>query len=137
MWVLIAISLVLLVLGFVKGFPATVAEDNGTVDLLLNWAYIILGLAVACVIIVGIVIAAINDPKSLVKLLVGLVAIAAVCFVVYLLSKSSVPLGYHGEIPSDGTLKLVDTVLNLTYLSGALAILSIVVGEIIGAIRNK
>ena len=137
MWALIAISLVLLVLGFVKGFPDTVAEDNGTVDLLLNWAYVILGLAVACVIIVGIVIAAINDPKSLVKLLIGLVGVAVVCFVVYLLSAGAVPQGFHGEIPSAGTLKLVDTALNLTYLAGALAIVSIVIGEIIGAVRNK
>ena len=88
MWALIAVSVVLLVLGFTKGFPATVAEDNGAVDPLLNWAYIMFGLAVACVIIVGLIVAAMNDPKSLIKLIIGLVVVAAICFVVYLVSRA-------------------------------------------------
>lgn len=137
MWALIAVSVVLLVLGFTKGFPATVAEDNGAVDPLLNWAYIMFGLAVACVIIVGLIVAAMNDPKSLIKLLIGLIVVAAICFVVYLVSPGVLPQGFHGEIPSDGTLKLTDTIMNLTCLAGGLAILAIVFGEIFGAVRNK
>ena len=137
MWVLIAISVVLLVMGFTKGFPATVADDNGTVDPLLNWAYIMFGIAVACVILVGLVVGVMNDPKSLIKLLIGLVVIGAICFVVYLMSPGAVPQGFHGEIPSSGTLKLTDTIMNLTCLAGGLAVLAIVVGEIISAVRTK
>jgi hypothetical protein len=137
MWVLIAISVVLLVMGFTKGFPATVADDNGTVDPLLNWAYIMFGIAVACVILVGLVVGVMNDPKSLIKLLIGLVVIGAICLVVYLISPGAVPQGFHGEIPSAGTLKLTDTIMNLTCLAGGLAILAIICGEIISAVRNK
>ncbi|MBQ2109273.1 MAG: hypothetical protein II476_04660 [Bacteroidales bacterium] len=139
-WIMLAISVValgLLVWGFVKGFPANVAEDNGTVDPLLNWGYVVIGIALFCVIVVGTIVSAINNPKSLVKLGIVLVAIAAVCFVVYLLSPGNEALNLTIEkLPSATTLKLTDTVLNLTYLSGALAILAIVFGEIWGAVRK-
>ena len=125
MWVLILVSVVILALGFVKGYPDSPAMDNGTVDPLLYWAYAMLGIALACVVVVGIVIAAMNNPKSLIKLLAGVVAIAAVCFVVYLVSAGA------------PALNLTDTVLNLTYLTGGLAILAIVFGEILGTVRNK
>ena len=139
-WIMLAIIVValgLLVWGFVKGFPANVAEDNGTVDPLLNWGYVVIGIALFCVIVVGTIVSAINNPKSLVKLGIVLVAIAAVCFVVYLLSPGNEALNLTIEkLPSATTLKLTDTVLNLTYLSGALAILAIVFGEIWGAVRK-
>ncbi len=136
---MLAISVValgLLVWGFVKGFPANVAEDNGTVDPLLNWGYVVIGIALFCVIVVGTIVSAINNPKSLVKLGIVLAAIAAVCFVVYLLSPGNEALNLTVDQPSATTLKLTDTVLNLTYLSGALAILAIVFGEIWGAVRK-
>ncbi|MBR5954912.1 MAG: hypothetical protein IK022_00025 [Bacteroidales bacterium] len=138
-WIMLAISVValgLLVWGFVKGFPANVAEDNGTVDPLLNWGYVVIGIALFCVIVVGTIVSAINNPKSLVKLGIVLAAIAAVCFVVYLLSPGNEALNLTVDQPSATTLKLTDTVLNLTYLSGALAILAIVFGEIWGAVRK-
>ena len=138
-WIMLAISVValgLLVWGFVKGFPANVAEDNGTVDPLLNWGYVVIGIALFCVIVVGTLVSAINNPKSLVKLGIVLAAIAAVCFVVYLLSPGNEALNLTVDQPSATTLKLTDTVLNLTYLSGALAILAIVFGEIWGAVRK-
>ena len=78
-----------------------------------------------------------NNPKSLIKLLAGVVAIAAVCFVVYLVSAGAPALNLTTEQPSATTLKLTDTVLNLTYLTGGLAILAIVFGEILGTVRNK
>ena len=137
MWVLILVSVVILALGFVTGYPDSPAMDNGTVDPLLYWAYAMLGIALACVVVVGIVIAAMNNPKSLIKLLAGVVAIAAVCFVVYLVSAGAPALNLTTEQPSATTLKLTDTVLNLTYLTGGLAILAIVFGEILGTVRNK
>lgn len=137
MWVLIIISLVILVFGFVKGFPGSPATDNGTVDPLLYWAYAMVGITLACVVVVGIIIAAMNNPKSLIKLGIGIVAVAVVCFVVYSVSAGEPAMGLTDEQPSHGVLKLTDTVLNLTYLAGVVAIVSIVFGEILGAIRTK
>ena len=131
---LIAVSVILLVLGFVKGFEA---NDGRGVENLLRWAYVLLGLAVFAAIIVSAVVSFINNPKSVVKLLIGLVAVAAVCFVVYLVSKGNPAVGLTVDQPSASTLKLTDTILNLTYLVGGVAIASIIVGEVISAIRNK
>ncbi len=138
MWVLIAVSVVILLFGFIKGYPSSPAEnDYGTVDSLLYWAYAMVGITIFCVVVVGIIIAAMNNPKSLVKLGVGLVAIAAVVLVVYLVSAGDPAVGLSMDQPSAGTLKLTDTVLNLTYLTGALAVLAIVFGEILAVIRNR
>jgi hypothetical protein len=135
--VLIVISVALLVWGWVKGYPATVADDNGTVDPLLFWAYIMVGIALFCILVVGLFIAIKNNPKVLVKYGLVLIGIAALCLVCYLLAKGAPAVGLTTEQPSAGILKLTDTILNLTYITGAVAILSIIFGEIIRAIRNK
>ena len=131
---LIVVSVILLVLGFVKGFEA---NDGRGVENLLRWAYVMLGIAICAAIIVSAIVGFINNPKSIIKLLIGLVAVAAVCFVVYLVSKGNPAVGLTVDQPSASTLKLTDTILNLTYLVGGVAIASIVVGEVISAIRNK
>ena len=131
---LIVVSVVLLVLGFVKGFEA---NDGKAVENLLRWGYVMLGIAVFAAIIVSAVVGFINNPKSIVKLLIGLVAVAAVCFVVYLVSKGNPAVGLTVDQPSASTLKLTDTILNLTYLVGGVAIASIILGEVISAIRNR
>ena len=135
MLALVVISVVLLVWGFLTGFEA---NDGRAVEVLLWWAYIILGIAVAAVVIFGLIIAAKNDPKSLVRLGIGLLAIAAICFVAYLFAPGKMPLQWtNAKVPSASELKLTDTILNLTYFTGALAIISIIVGEIVMAIRSK
>ena len=135
--VLIVISVALLVWGWVKGYPAQVADDNGTVDPLLFWAYIMVGIALFCILIVGLFLAIKNNPKVLVKYGLVLVGIAALCFVCYMFAKGAPAVGLTTDQPSAGTLKLTDTILNLTYITGAAAIVSILVGEIVMAIRNK
>ena len=54
-WVLMIISIAVVVWGSVVGYPKTVAADNGTVDPLLYWTYIMIGLALCAVIIVGLI----------------------------------------------------------------------------------
>ena len=135
MLVLVIISVALLVWGFLAGFES---NDGRAVEVLLWWAYIILGIAVAAVVIFGLIISAKNDPKSLVRLGIGLLAIAAICFVAYLFAPGKMPLQWtNAKVPSASELKLTDTILNLTYFTGALAIISIIVGEIVMAIRSK
>ncbi len=135
--ILIIISVAILVWGWVKGYPAQVADDNGTVDPLLFWAYIMVGIALFCILIVGLFLAIKNNPKVLVKYGLVLVGIAALCLVCYMLAKGAPAVGLTTDQPSAGTLKLTDTILNLTYITGAAAIVSILVGEIVMAIRNK
>ena len=130
---MIVISVALLVWGFAVGF-----ESNGgqAVDVLFYWAYIMIAFAAIAVIALGLIIGFKNNPKSIVKLLLGLVAVAAVCFVVYLISPGKPAMGMV-EQPDQSTLRLTDTILNLTYIAGVAAILSIIAGEIYRSIRDK
>ena len=133
MIVLILISVAILVWGFIKGF---VSNDGQAVDLLLYWAYIMVAIAVICCIVIGLIISIKNDPKSLVKLGLILVCAAVLCLVAYLLAPGNFAMGREG-MDSALTLKLTDTILNLTYICGGAAVLAIIVGEIRMAIVNK
>ena len=134
MLVLILISVALLVLGFVSGFEA---NDGKAVETLLWWAYIMIGLAVVSCIVVGLIISVSNNPKSLVKYGLVLAGAAVLCLISYVLAKGNPAIGLTTEQPSALTLKLTDALLILTAIAGVGAILSIIVGEVVMAFRNK
>ena len=133
-WALLIISVVLLLVAFPK-FGG--AGEEGAVTMLLGWAYAMLALALVSVICVGLYVTATTNPKSLIKIGIVLVGVVVVVLVAYLLASGSQPLAYNGPTPSDSDLKLTDTVLNLAYGFGAAAILAIIVGEVMSAVRNK
>ena len=136
--VLIVLSVAVLLWGMIKGYPATVAADNGTVDPLLYWAYIVLGIALVSVICVGLYVTATTNPKGLIKIGIAVVAAAALFGVCYLLASGAPAIGYSGATPPTATeLKMTDTILNLAYLVGGATILSIIFAEVFIAIRNK
>lgn len=136
MLVLIFVSVGLLVWGSVVGFTA---KDGQAVDVLFYWAYVMVGLAVASWVLVGLVLMAKNNPKSLIKVGIVLVAAAALAFVAYLLAPGNPAVGRENVSPADtlATLKLTDTVLNLTYFASAAAVVAIIIGEIRLAIINR
>ena len=131
--VLFVVGVVLSFLGFAVGFEKA---GNAPVDVMLYCAYAYALVAVLAVVLGVVVIGGINNPKSLLKLGIGLVAIAAIVAGAYLLAPGTPAVGYLGEPVSDGTLKLTDTVLNLTYLLFGGALLALVAGWIIGATRK-
>ena len=135
-WILVAlfiVGIVFSVYGFIVGF-----ETNGSapVDNLLYCTYAFAGIALLAVLFGVVVIGGINNPKSLLKLALGLVAIAAIVAVAYVLAPGTPAVGYLGDPVTDQTLKLTDTVLNLTYLTFGASILALVVGWIVGATRK-
>ena len=136
MLVLILVSVGLLVWGSVVGFTA---NDGQAVDVLFYWAYVMVGLAVASWVLVGLVLMAKNNPKSLIKVGIVLVVAAALAFVAYLLAPGNPAVGRENISPADtlATLTLTDTVLNLTYFAGAAAVVAIIIGEIRLAIINR
>lgn len=136
MLVLILVSVGLLVWGSVVGFTT---NDGQAVDVLFYWAYVMVGLAVASWVLVGLVLMAKNNPKSLIKVGIVLVVAAALAFVAYLLAPGDPAVGRENISPADtlATLKLTDTVLNLTYFAGAAAVVAIIIGEIRLAIINR
>ena len=135
-WLLVAlfiVGIVFSVYGFIVGFDT---NGNAPVDNILYCTYAFAGIAVLAVVFGVVVIGGINNPKNLLKLLGGLVVIAAIVAVAYVLAPGTPAVGYLGEPVSDGTLKLTDTVLNLTYFSFGAAVLALVVGWIVGATRK-
>ena len=128
-WILVAlfiVGIVFSVYGFLVGFES---NGNAPVDNLLYCTYAYAIIAILAVVFGVVVIGGINNPKTLLKLGAGLVAIAAVVAVAYVLAPGTPAVGYLGEPVSDATLKLTDTVLNLTYLLCGGALLALVVGD--------
>ena len=136
LWVLMILSVAVLLWGMIKGYPATVAEDNGTVDPLLYWAYIVLGIALVSVICVGLYVTATTNPKGLIKIGIAVLAAAVLFGICYLLA-SGAPAINCTKPTTPSELKMTDTILNLAYIVGGAAILSIIAGEVFMAIRNK
>ena len=135
-WILVAlfiVGVVFSVYGFIVGFET---NGNAPVDMLLYCTYAFALTAVAAVLLGVLVIGGINNPKSLLKILLGLVVVGGIAAVAYVLAPGTPAVGYLGEPVSDGTLKLTDTILNLTYLTFGASILALVVGWIVGATRK-
>ena len=134
-WALLLISVVLAVWAFTQ-FNGS--GEGAAVETMLYWAYAMLILALIAVLCVGLYVTANNDPKSLVRIGIAIAAAAGLCLVAYLLASGKPALGFTGTTPpTAGELKLTDTVLNLTYILGAGAIVAIIAGEIISGILNK
>ena len=135
-WILVAlfiVGIVFSVYGFVVGFES---NGNAPVDNILYCTYAFAAVALLAVVFGVVVIGGINNPKSLLKMLLGLVVIGGIAAVAYVLAPGTPAVGYLGEPVSDGTLKLTDTVLNLTYFTFGASILALVVGWIVGAVRK-
>ena len=135
-WFLLALFIVGAVFsfyGFAVGFDT---NGDAAVDNMLYCAYIYAGIALAAVVLGVVVIGGINNPKTLLKLFAGLVVVAAIIAGAYFLAPGTPAVGYLGEPVSDMTLKLTDTMLNLTYLLCGGAVLSLIVGAIVSAVRK-
>ena len=131
--ILFVVGIVFSFYGFAVGFET---NGNAPVDNILYCAYAFAAIAILAVVIGVVVIGGINNPKSLLKLVLGLVVIAGVVAVAYVLAPGTPAVGYIGpEVPA-GTLKLTDTILNLTYLLFGASLLSLVIGWVVGATRK-
>ena len=135
-WVLVLLFVVGAVISFFGFFTGFEMNGNIPVDVLLYCAYAYALITILAVVFGVVVIGGINNPKSLLKLGLGLVAIAAIVAGAYFLAPGTPAVGYLGEPVSDGALKLTDTVLNLTYLLFGGSIVALIAGWIIGATRK-
>ena len=136
MVVLILISVAILVWGFSAGFATPDKVALPATNVLLTWAAIMIGIALFCWIVIGLIISVKNDPKSIVKMGIALVGIAVVCLLAYLLAKGD-PVPGAAVTATSAELKLTDTILNLSLIAAVGAIAAIIVGEIRLAISNK
>ena len=134
-WALLLVSVGLAVWAFTR-FGGS--GEGAAVETLLYWAYAMLIIALVAVLCIGLYISATTNPKSLVRIGIAIAAAAVLCLIAYFLASGKPALGFTGATPpTAGELKLTDTVLNLTYILGAGAIVAIIAGEIISGILNK
>ena len=131
--VLFVVGIVFSFYGFAVGFES---NGNAPVDNILYCAYAFALITILAVLFGVVVIGGMNNPKSLLKLFAGLVVIVAVVAAAYVLAPGTPAVGYLGEPVSDGTLKLTDTILNLTYFLFGGSILALIVGWVVGATRK-
>ncbi len=134
--VLIVLSVGVLLFGMIKGYPESGSPDNGTVAPLIAWAYIVIGIALASVVCVGLYVTATTNPKGLIKIGIAVAGAAVLCGLCYLLA-SGAPAINCSKPTTPSELKLTDTIFNLAYIVGGAAILSIICGEVLMTIRNK
>ncbi len=134
-WAMILVSVVLAVWAFTR-FGGS--GEGAAVETLLYWAYAMVVLALVAVLCIGLFISAKTDPKSLVRIGIGIGAAAVLGLVAYFMASGAPAIGYTGATPPTASeLKLTDTILNLTYILAVAAVAAIIVGEVFSAIRNK
>ncbi len=131
--VLIVISAALIVWGFSAGFTT---NDGQATDVLIYWAYAMVALGLLSWVVLGGIMSVKANPKSLIKGGLVLVGLAVIVLVAYFLAPAHPAFGREGQ-DAVSTLKLTDTMLNLTYFAGAAAIVAIIAGEIRLAINNR
>jgi hypothetical protein len=106
-------------------------------DLILIWAYMLVLFTLLAAIVFPL-ISVFSNTKSLIRMAIVLAATAILLVAAYLMS-SDTPMqivGYDGTGNTDpGTLKMVDTVLFVTYMLTGLAIRSILYAMISKAIK--
>lgn len=131
--VLIVISAALIVWGFSTGFTT---NDGQATDVLIYWAYAMVALGLLSWVVLGGIMSVKANPKSLIKGGLVLVGLAVIVLVAYFLAPAHPAFGREGQ-DAVSTLKLTDTMLNLTYFAGVAAIVAIIAGEIRLAINNR
>ena len=127
---LILVGVGLTIYGFAAGWNDT------AVNAILMCAYAFAGLALLAVIVGVVIFGGISNPMSLVKLAIGLVICAVVVAGAYFLAPGTAPVGYLGEPVSELTLKLTDTIMNLTYLLCGGALLALVAGGVMSVLKK-
>lgn len=131
--VLIVISAALIVWGFSAGFTT---NDGQATDVLIYWAYVMVALGLLSWVVLGGIMSVKANPKSLIKGGIVLAGLAVIVLVAYFLAPAHPAFGREGQ-DAVSTLKLTDTMLNLTYFAGMAAIVAIIAGEIRLAINNR
>ena len=144
-YVLMVASIVIAVVCVVKGFtvesldPATgetIEEPSSLTSLFLGWGYTMAILPIAIIILCGTLLGLKNNPKGLLVLLCGLLAMVAVIFIAYLVSPGTPVTLAPGTEADATTFKLADTALYVTYFALAGVIISLLAGGVYRLVKR-
>ncbi len=137
--IVLALFVVTIVMICLFSFGPYDAELEGPeyTEALLNWAYALLGISIIAALVFPI-ITFITKPKQGIKNLLpllGLVAVAAICYYVSDNKVLELP-GYNGSDNNPETIKWSEAILFLTYVMMILDIAAIVVTELFKKIKK-
>ncbi|MDR1887566.1 MAG: hypothetical protein LBQ70_06580 [Prevotellaceae bacterium] len=116
LWILAAISVILCAYVFIGTGNASKEEMMAVIDPMLFWSYILVGIAAALTIFLPVP-QVIENPKSAVGILVGLVAFVVVVGVSYVFASGEQLPFTPGHAPvSEGTIEFADINLISVYI---------------------
>ena len=121
-----------------------ISNGDSSVNTILYGTYLMVVIAVLALFTVIFVITGMNNPMSLVSILIGVAVIAILVVGAWKLAPGTPihdpeyykALGPDAKVPSEGDLKLTDAVLYLTYLLVGATVVSLVTSWVVGAIRK-
>lgn len=135
-----------------KDFKTTQSEIESaesrifSVQLIIIGGYIFAAITILSVIFGVVVLGGMNNPKSLIKLGIGVVAIIVIVLLAIVIapdagdSAKDIPVELANKLQAtgdlNGALSLTDTMMNLTYLLGAGTIAALIASWIIGFTRK-
>lgn len=117
------VLITLMVVGVVLWILILTGGDD-SVTPMITWAYIAFFAAIALAILSTVFSIAIN-PSSLKSAAIGIIIVAVIAGLSYVLADGAVLPSYKGRV-DESTSKLVSTGLNAFYIVGLLAVLSVV-----------
>ncbi len=135
---LFVVSAVIVVMFYMKVVPLSNPQEqmeHAVTDTLMWWAYILFGICAVLAFIVfplwGFVQQIIDNPKSVVKTVVIIAAVALVCIVAYALADGSFSSITDTLVETNETeLKWSGAGLNALYISLGVAILAVIYAEV-------
>lgn len=111
-------------------FVIFLIQGQAAVGLMLNWMYIILGLALIVAIVFPL-IGLFSNPKGALKTLILLVICAGIVFACYAIAGTDpITLSDNTVVDNTFTLKVTDAGLYLAYIAFAGAVLTVIFGEV-------
>ena len=117
---------------------ARIAEGTTSVNVILYSTYAMMGLVLIALCVIIFIINGMNNPMSLVKILVALVVIGGLIAAAYAIAPGDM-IQSETLTPdqiTEGDLKMTDTVLYLAYLLFGATIAALITSWIVGAVRK-
>lgn len=117
---------------------ARIETGSTSVDTILYSTYVMISLVILSLIVIIFIINSINNPFSLVKLLIGILVIGGLVFGAWALAPGDMIQSetMTADQISATDLKMTDTVLYLAYLLFGGTIVALVTSWIVGAVRK-
>jgi Kef-type K+ transport system membrane component KefB len=136
--VLFLVSAVIVVMFYLNVVPLSNPEEqmeHGVTDTFIWWAYILFGICAVLAFLVfplwGFVQQIIDNPKSVVKTVVIIAAVALVCIIAYALADGSFSSITNTLVETNETeLKWSGAGLNALYISLGIAVLAVIYAEV-------